>query len=458
MKIKIILIGRSNVGKSSLFNLMTQTNNAIIDKSKNTTIDYKYKLFISLRDFKVQVIDTPGISQITNNTSQIILDNIKQVLNKSHIILFLVNARNNCTHEDEHIATLIRKQNKPIFLLVNKIDKVNIYDIMSDFLSLGFINTYFISVKNKINTTFFNKKVLIPFIENKINSDYFSLVKKRSCNNITQKIIISIIGRPNVGKSTIINNIISSNNRLMTSNQPGTTRDSIEVSYIEKNNKYIFIDTAGIRKRKNIKDLLEKNSIQRSIKSIYKSDLVILVINAADKVLKQDLFLLNQINIMGKLLIILINKWDLISKSKKKTIKQEINEILHFVTYIPKIFVSGRYDKNIFKNIKKTVYQVHESAKKRITSSILTRLLHNMLKKHKPPIINGKKIKLKFAHPEHDNKNIYLKKIIIYGNKTHLLTCNYIKYLSRQFQTELNLIGIPITLIFKNANNPYIID
>ncbi|QCI26985.1 ribosome biogenesis GTPase Der [Buchnera aphidicola (Thelaxes californica)] len=457
MEIKIVLIGRSNVGKSSLFNCLASCNNAIVSSLRNTTRDRQYQTIFSVMNIKCIIIDTPGVDLIKKKYNSSEWLNLHHVIEESDIIFFLVNAQEGCVSYDNDLSKLIRKKNKPVFLLVNKIDSINLNNVLYDFLLLGFKNTYFISAKKKINISFFQNKILLPYIKTFItnNKKYRLFINNENIKNKLKTIRIAIIGKPNVGKSTIINNILKTN-RMVTSDRPETTRDSIQTSYIYKDIEYIFFDTAGIRKKKKNIQSIEKNAVKQTIKSVIKSDLSILVMNSSEELSYQDLFLIRYLKIQLKPFVILINKWDLIPSHKKSFFKKNVLRVLHFIPHIPILFISGLFNKTIFYYIKKVISQVYKSMTTVLYTSTLTKLLHKILKKKQPPMIQGKKIKLKFAHPEQKCNYSYSKIIVIYGNKTHLLNNNYVAYLTNMFQKELQLIGTSIKLIFKNTNNPYI--
>ncbi|WP_343128606.1 ribosome biogenesis GTPase Der [Buchnera aphidicola (Kurisakia onigurumii)] len=460
MKLIISLIGSSNVGKSTLFNRILNNNIAIVSNIKNTTRDRNYGTCV-ISNHKIKLIDTPGIilqNKKCNVINNKIYEQTKLAIAESDIIFFIVNAKNKLTFQDIKIAKTLRKSSKEIFLIVNHVDKVDINSISSYFFSLGFNQTHFISAKKGIGI-----KILLNIclkqihkyidIKNKKNKENIDNVKKEEITK--NKITIGVIGKPNVGKSTFINKIINEN-RLITSNIPETTRDSIHVLFQYKKKYYSIFDTAGIRKKKINMNSIEKVSVQKTIQTVKKCELILLIFNSQEEISKQDLTILRKIEELEKSIIIIINKWDLVDKKNKKKIRNNIISKIKFIKFFDIHFISCLKNLNINK-IFQSIEKTHHSLQLKFNSSFLTNILHKIIKKHKPPIQKGQRSKLKFAHPE-KNKNIFKNSqiIVIHGNKLNYIDNTYKKYLLNSFKELLNLTGVHLKIIFRETKNPYV--
>ncbi|AWH90226.1 ribosome biogenesis GTPase Der [Buchnera aphidicola (Melanaphis sacchari)] len=445
----IALIGRTNVGKSTLFNVLTQKRNALVNNQPNLTRDRNYSSFY-LKKNKITIIDTAGfdfeLEKIKKETYKQTLIAIKEC----DLILFLVSARDGVMAQEYEISKEIRKYEKKIILIINKIDGVKDISKINEFYSLGFIENAKISASNNQGINTLIKKYLTPWIQSKFDP---KKLKKNSQIHpkIPKKIIkISCIGKPNVGKSTLINSILKQE-RLITSHIPGTTLDSIPISIDHNKKNYTFIDTAGISKKRHSKNKIEKISIIKTLKNIEKTNISLLIIDATLKISNQDLTLANIIEKCGKPVIIVINKWDLINKLEKKILKKLIRKQLenhifseiHFISALHKIGLS-----KIFKSINK----IFQKSQKKIATSLLVKTMYSAIQRHRPPIIHGRRIKLKYAHLGSSNPF----KIIVHGNQVKYLSLSYKKYLKKYFYNALNMNGIPIQIEFKETKNPYI--
>ncbi|WP_408608455.1 ribosome biogenesis GTPase Der [Candidatus Annandia adelgestsuga] len=371
------------------------------------------------------------------------------------MVLFLVDALTGILYDDYEITKYLRYiYKKKIFLIVNKVDNENLKNCSYEFYKLGFKNISFLSTAHHYGIKKFLDIKLIPYIKNikkknNLNKNYefkfyYNNIKK---NNIK----IAIIGSPNVGKSTLINFLYKSK-RIIVDNKPGTTRDSIYVPIKYNNKLYTFIDTAGIKKKNNIDSIIEKFSIIRSFKEIKISKIIILIIDVKINISQKDLSLIYNIIKSGKAIIIAFNKSDKISKYQKINIKNNIINKFKFINFIPICFISALYGKGIkylFFLIQKVL---NLNNKKKINTSLLNKILNESTSKHPPSIYKKYRTKLKYAHiGTYDPFTI-----IIHGNHINGINNIYKKYLINFFRIKLNIIGIPIKIIFKESNNPYI--
>lgn len=450
----IVLMGKSNVGKTSLFNFLTCSSDSIIDDSMQTTRDRNYG-YLLIKKKKISIIDTAGINFLKKEKKKKSINyqsyqQTKTAMLESNLIIFLVDVKTGITEIDYFILNKIRKTGKPFILLVNKIDLINQEEKTFDFFNFGVKKIYNISILHRIGINDFIKK-LLSFYTNFQKQENF---KKKKDFNISNEIKIKscLIGKPNVGKSSIINRILNSN-RIITSPIPGTTRDIVRISYKKKKFKYIFIDTAGIQKNHKKKKYLEKISEIKSLKTIKCNDITIIVIDANTGVCSQDLTILSYVIKSSRPFFILVNKWDLISKNKKKNIKQEINNKLFFIKKIKVIYISALKKTN-FKKIFNQISIIYKESLKNFNSSLLTNTVYQAVIRHPLPMgVKGKIIRLKYAHLS--GKKPIL--IVIHGTQTQKIPTTYKKYLINFLQNKLKIPNTPIRLLFKNNNNPYIL-
>ena len=439
MKPIVAIMGRPNVGKSTFFNNLTSSRDALVVDRPGITRDRQYGV-AHHNSNSFLIIDTGGIGEI-NHESKDIADLMTEqsmlAANESSVLVWIVDGRIGLTNVDEILAKNLRKLNKPIFLAINKLEG-NLSSIeLNDFYSLGLDSIWPISAKRGDG----------------ISKLLDALVGQLSCaseNKLEEEnLIISILGKPNAGKSTLINKIIGEK-RVLTFDQPGTTRDSIKVP-IKKNGKnYTLIDTAGVRRKSKVNDTVEKFSILKSFDAIESAKIVILVIDAIEGVTEQDSTLLGMIQDSGKSIIVVINKWDGLEKIEKDRVKSQLSRKFSFIDYVEYHYISalnGTGINSLFKKIDAIVNSLDIN----FSTSRLTEILQKIILKHPPKIINGRRIKLRYMHLG-DTCPI---RFIIHGNQTKNVPDSYKRYLSKAITKELKLLGTPVLIEFKQSENPY---
>ncbi|BBA84793.1 ribosome biogenesis GTPase Der [endosymbiont of Pachyrhynchus infernalis] len=440
----VSIIGRSNVGKSLLFNRLLKFNYSLISDDPGTTVDIKYN-FINFKSKNIGFIDTAAILDFPNKKIyKKVFNQIIYSINNSNIILFIVDSSNSNFYKDVNLFKFLLTFKKKIFLIINKIDLLN--NIKNEF---NFINKediiYISSLYNKGIRSLINK--IFSNTNNFIINDKYKFIDLD--NN--KYIKLSVIGKQNVGKSTLINSI-SNEKLLITSSQPGTTKDSTNTIIKLKNINLIFTDTAGIinidflSKIKNSSSYINKiNYIL--IKNINKSNIIIFIIDITLEITNKDLILINHLIKLGKPIILLINKCDLLNKKIFKIKKNEILKKLNFIKFINIIFISALYKKNI-KHIFNNINIIDKFLFKKLKTNYLNKILYESIKNLNHKYINDKQPKLKFC-------NIYSTnpiKIIIFGKRTYLLSNSYKKYISNCFYKNLNYKNIPISIIYKEIS------
>ncbi|BAH82941.1 ribosome biogenesis GTPase Der [Candidatus Ishikawella capsulata] len=449
----IALVGRPNVGKSTLFNCLTGTRDALVLNSPGLTRDLKYGKF-TVKGFNFVVIDTGGIEDTTDGIETEVVDLSLSAIDEADIIFFMVDAQTGLMPTDKYIAHYLYKNKKTTFLIVNKVDEIAIPIAITEFYELGFTEIYPITASHNRGILNILEKALIPWINNSHNKQ---IIKKNNLlfpqNVYSQKqlsIQIAIVGRPNVGKSTIANRI-AGKNRVIVSEIPGTTRDSISIPIIYEKRDYIIIDTAGVRNRNKRNNKIEHFSVIKTMQSIEQSNVIILVVDAVEGIIHQDICLLNFIFKSGKPLVIVINKWDMLNKKNKILFKEILNHRLYFAKFIQTHFISALHGMGM-QNLFKSVREAYESSTKHINTSILTRIMYMAKENNPPPLIHGRRIKLKYAHAGGYSPPI----VVIHGNQTKNIPESYKRYLIKYFRLYLNIKGTPIRIQFKEAPNPFI--
>jgi GTP-binding protein len=435
----VAIVGRPNVGKSTLFNCLTQSRDAVVANIPGVTRDRIYgKGCLANRPYVV--IDTGGIGGDEAGIEGLTIQQADQAILEANLILFVVDARSGLMPADHLIADKLRKLDKTILFIINKTDGLDADLILSDFYQLGFPHLVAISSSHRQGIEDLVTEML----------SYFPVLATSSEEQTADMgIKIAIAGRPNVGKSTLVNRMLGED-RVIVFDMPGTTRDSIFIPLERFGKKYTLIDTAGLRRRSHITEVVEKISVVKTLQSIEESHVVIFLIDAITGVTEQDLNLLGFVLEAGKSIIIAINKWDGLKASHREEIKRGLDRRLQFLDFAKIRFISALHGTGVgdlFNDVKKA----YDSAMKEMPTPLLTRLLESAVRQHQPPITHGHRIKLRYAHAGGHNPPV----VVIHGNQTKSLPESYIRFLQSFFRKRLRLIGTPIKLELKESTNPF---
>lgn len=433
----IALVGRPNVGKSTLFNRLTKTQDALVADFPGLTRDRQYGEAL-YNDRPFIVVDTGGIG-----VDDIAVDNLmsKQsaiALNEADAVLFIVDGRSGLTGIDVNISNNLRKLNKKIHLVVNKTEGLDDDIACSDFQSLGILDVHSISASHGSGISDLLEIILASFVED---------IVEEAINDKTIK--IAFAGRPNVGKSTLINRILGEE-RVVVYDMPGTTRDSISIPFERDGQLYTLIDTAGVRRRSRVDEKIEKFSVIKTLQAIKESNVCLQLLDANEGITDQDMNLLGFIIESGKALVIAINKWDGLDEDHKERVKDELSRRLHFANFAKIRFISALHGSGVG-GLFKDINEAYASATQSFSTPRLTRLLQDISTKHTPPCVNGRRIKFKYAHIGGHNPPI----IIVHGNQLDALPESYKRYLNNEFIKYLELVGTPLKIEFKGGDNPY---
>ncbi len=437
------IIGRPNVGKSTLFNRLTHSQQALVVDQPGVTRDRQFGQGYLNEDHYI-VVDSGGIGEgASTEIDEAMIKQSRLAMMEADLILFVVDAKN-LTHIDKEIAKELRKQSKPILLVINKIDGLDPTVIIGDFYGLGFkdIVTITASHNRGMEELLLQAFKLVPKQETQEEPPV-------ALDQNTQSPKVAIIGRPNVGKSTLVNRMLGEE-RVIVCDMPGTTRDSIHIQMSRMGKHYTLIDTAGVRKKKVVMDVVEKFSAIKTLHAIKEANVVVLVFDAKMGLTDQDLSLISFTIEAGKSLIICANKWDGMANDEKEQVKDQLQYRLKFADFAPIHTISALHGTGVG-DIFKTIDKVYQSALKVLNTSDLTKLLETAIEAHQPPLVHGKRIKLRYAHCGGHNPPT----IVIHGNQTDALPPSYQKYLSNYFIKSLKLEGTPVKVIFKSGENPY---
>ncbi|MDM3870133.1 ribosome biogenesis GTPase Der [Porticoccus sp. W117] len=440
MKLPVIaLVGRPNVGKSTLFNRLTKTRDALVADYSGLTRDRKYGEG-QLAGKRFMLIDTGGISGDEEGIDSVMAEQSLQAMDEADVVLFVVDSRAGLTSADRMIAEHLRNKGRKALLVANKIDGVNPDVAMAEFYELGFETVFPTTATHGRGVKTMIEQVLEPF-------DQAEEVQPEDDDH--RGIKIAVVGRPNVGKSTLVNRLLGED-RVVVFDMPGTTRDSIYIDYERHDKPYTLIDTAGIRRRKNVKLAVEKFSIVKTLQAIEDANVAVLLIDASEGLVDQDLHMMGHVLDAGRALVVAVNKWDGLQAEQKDTIKAELERRLRFADFADIHFISALHGSGVG-NLYPSIERAYAAATDKLSTSWLTRILEDAVAQHQPPMVQGRRIKLRYAHSGGQNPPL----IVIHGNQTDRVPNNYVRYLEKTFREALDLHGTPVRIEFKGSANPY---
>lgn len=438
----IALVGRPNVGKSTLFNRLTRSRDALVADYEGLTRDRKYGEAL-VDDKRFIVIDTGGLSGLETGIDGEMAQQSLAAIDEADEVVLLVDAKAGLMPADEGIAKEIRQRGKPFTLVANKIDGLD-ETTASEFYALGVDRVFPVTATHGRGVRQLIDSLAERFPEQLEDSDAEQSRGTR----------IAIVGRPNVGKSTLVNRMLGED-RVVVYDHPGTTRDSIYIDYerTDKNGEskpYMLIDTAGVRRRKNIDEAVEKFSILKTLQAIADAQVTVLVIDAQENLVDQDLHLMSHIVNAGRALVIAINKWDGLDSEQRDKIKEALERRLAFNDFAEIRFISALHGTGVGE-LYQSVDIAYKAATQKLSTNELTTILEKAVFDHPPPLVAGRRIKLRYAHAGGQNPPI----IVIHGNQTASVPKHYTRYLEKTFRRRLKLYGTPIKIEYRTGDNPY---
>ncbi|MGA9422585.1 MAG: ribosome biogenesis GTPase Der [Rhodanobacteraceae bacterium] len=433
----VAIVGRQNVGKSTLFNVLTRSRDALVADLPGVTRDRHYGVCRqSARAFVI--VDTGGLGDGSEDLAELTTRQVQTAIAEADAVLFVVDARDGLLPTDEAILAQLRRASKAILLVVNKVDGLDENSALSDFASLGMAAVLPVAAAHGRGVGGLLSS-LIPLLPQ-------TPVDEASADG---GIRIAIVGRPNVGKSTLVNRLLGEE-RMVASDVPGTTRDSIAVALERDGRRYTLIDTAGIRRRARIEDAIEKFSVIKAMQSVAASEVTILMLDANEGVTDQDAGLIGHVLEAGRALVLAVNKWDGLDRYQREQCRASLSRKLVFVPWARQVYISALHGSGIG-DLMKAANRAHAAASRQFTSSELNRALEAACAGAQPPLVRGHAPKLRYAHPGGSNPPT----IVIHGSRTKYIADSYRRYLENFFRKRYRLEGTPVRIELRDGENPF---
>jgi len=436
----IAIVGRPNVGKSTLFNTLTRTRDAIVADVPGVTRDRQYG-YGKLGPVQYVCIDTGGLVENPSGMDALMRIQTEHAIREADRLIFVADARAGLTPQDQFFARELRRSGKPVFLAVNKAEGLEIGLAGADFHSIGLGEPYAIAATHGFGCEELMDIVLAGFPPAPPEDE-----------NEDGRIKIAVIGRPNVGKSTLINRLIG-DDRLITSEVAGTTRDSILVPFERDGRQFTLIDTAGVRRRARIDDQIEILSVSKTLQAIAEAHVVTMVVDAQDSIGEQDASVLGLALSRGRALILAVNKWDNIPTEQRDDIRRLLTLKIDFVPFAPLHFVSARHGTGVGELVASMI-RAYEAAMRQMKTQELTRTMEAAMMQHQPPIVRGRSIRLRYAHQGGRNP----PRIVIHGSQAAHVPESYKRYLANVFRDKFDLFATPVAVEFRSDVNPFVGD
>ena len=435
----VAIVGRPNVGKSTLFNALTRTRDALVADMPGVTRDRQYGISRVGRQACL-LVDTGGLVSNAEGIDYLTAKQVHQAIDESQLVLFIVSARDGLTAEDQEIAAVLRRASRPVLIVANKIDGLEADTALADFASLGMDEPLAVSATHRRGL-----ESMMKALDSKLPEPQMQGEEEAD----DERLRLAIVGRPNVGKSTLVNRLLGEE-RVLAFDQPGTTRDTIRTMLERDGQQYELIDTAGVRRRSKITEIVEKFSTIKALQAIERAHVVVLMLDAREGLTDQDTTLLGHILEQGRALVIALNKWDGLEDDHRKQVKSELDRRLMYVPWARRITLSALHGSGI-QELLDAVGQAWRCALTEFSTPELTRVLRDAFESHQPPMKHGKTPKLRYAH----GGGKLPPRIIIHGSRTDSIPDSYRRYLTNRFISHFKLKGTPLMIQFRNSVNPY---
>ncbi|NKC16905.1 MAG: ribosome biogenesis GTPase Der [Gammaproteobacteria bacterium] len=444
----VAIVGAPNVGKSTLFNRLTGSRAALVGDEPGVTRDRQYG-FGDDGQQRFVLIDTGGISQERAAMARAIAGQAELAMEEADALIFLLDARAGPSATEAALADQLRRSDKRIFLAINKSEGLSADVAAADFHELGLGTPYAISAARGSGVRALTAQIMASLAIDTPAINTAETTDEDDTNEDHNRVRIAVIGRPNVGKSTLVNRLLKEE-RMIAHDAPGTTRDSISIPFEHGGKPYVLVDTAGIRRRARVNDRIEKWSALKTLQSIEAANVVLLLADGSEGVTEQDVTLLRQIERTGRALVIGINKWDGLNPEQRVKARRDLDLKLGFIDYANIHYISALHGSGVG-NLLSSVDAAWAAASANLATPELNELLQEAMTRHPPPLVRGRRIRLRYAHQGGTNP----PRVIIHGNRTEAVPSAYRRYLTRYFRQALALHGTPISMEFRTGENPF---
>ncbi len=433
----VALVGRPNVGKSTLYNALTRSRDALVADLPGVTRDRHYGI-CRLGERPFMVVDTGGLTEREDGIDALTAQQVRVAVDEASVVVLMVDARDGLLPQDRTILDELRRSGKPLVLAVNKTDGLDEDGALAEFARFGLAAMLPLSAAHNRGTDDLVETLLPLLPADEAPPDEADL-----------GIRVAIIGRPNAGKSTLINRLLGED-RLIVSDVAGTTRDPIHVPLQRDGRRYTLVDTAGVRRRARVEEAVEKFSVIKTMQAISAAQVVVLMIDARENLAEQDLTLIGHVLEEGRALVIAVNKWDGMDAYDRQQCERALDRRLEFAIWAKRVFISALHGSGL-RELMRAVVRAHASATVTMTSSDLTSTLEKAYESYQPPLVRGHAPKLRFAHPGGSNPPT----VVIHGSRTRHIADSYRRYLENVFRKRYKLEGTPVRIEFRESENPY---
>lgn len=452
----VALVGRPNVGKSTLFNRLTAARDALVANRPGLTRDRQYGV-ADLDGRTVVVIDTGGLANDVDDAgmASLVADQANVAIAESDWVVFLVNAREGLTAADEEIADDLRRHGARTLLVANKIDGVPPETAVADFSRLGFGAPLMMSAAHGRGIAAFRESLAecagsgAGEGAGEGAGDTHPDTDKWNAGSAADVPKVAVVGRPNVGKSTLVNRLLG-DDRQIVSETPGTTRDAVYTEFRRGTSDYLLIDTAGVRRRGRVSDVVEKFSVAKTLEALSRADVALVLIDAREGLVDQDLNILRYAADAGTGLILAVNKWDGLSGEERAVVRKGMDRRMRFAPWVPAKYISALRGTGVA-GLMRLVDDIYAATGRDASPARLTRILSQATDDHPPPAVSGRSIKLRFAHKVGSRPLV----IAVHGNRTGVLPASYVRYLENTYRDALSLAGVPVRIVLQSGDNPF---
>ncbi|GAB3734198.1 ribosome biogenesis GTPase Der [Luteimonas pelagia] len=436
----VALVGRPNVGKSTLFNALTRSRDALVHDQPGVTRDRHYGVCRLDPDRPFVLVDTGGIAGDEAGLSGATARQARAAAAEADLVLFIVDGREGASALDDEILSWLRRLDTRTYLVINKVDGVDTREAMAEFARYGFAEALPVSSAHRQGIDDLLEQVLAALPE---DGDAAVL------DDDPGRMRVAFVGRPNVGKSTLVNRLLGEE-RMIASEVPGTTRDSIAVDLERDGRKYRLVDTAGIRRKSKVEEAVEKFSIVKTLQAIEHCEVAVILLDAGEGVTDQDASVLGAVLDAGRALVVAVNKWDGLTTYQREQAEALLSRKLGFVDWAEAVRISALHGSGL-RELFRAVHRAHASATREFGTSEVTRAVEAAYTANPPPSVRGHVAKLRFAHPGGSNPPTF----IVHGTRTRTLSDTYKRYLENFFRKRFKLVGTPVRFVFKEGDNPY---